>query len=80
MRFEDGKKYDCQKTDFVAGINGDCEKVPCANKVIPLAIAETEAGNILLVLDKVSMLPDETYYICQFKYFSKTRPRGLKKE
>lgn len=56
------------------------QKIPCSDQVLALAERELEQGNLLLGADKVSMLPDETYYICQFKYFAKTDPPGLKRE
>lgn len=54
------------------------ENMPCKRELINLIKEELGEGNILLSMDKVSMFPDETYYICQFKYFSKTKPYGLK--
>lgn len=47
------------------------QNVPCSDKLIAIAEKELTEGNILLALDEVSMFPGETYYICQFKYFSK---------
>lgn len=62
----------------VAELKKLAEKIPCSSRVVSLAENEIANGNILLALDRVSFHPSETYYICQFKYLSKTNPSGLK--
>lgn len=64
---------------WLSELKEKAKKAPCSDEIIKLAEAELSQGNILLALDQLTTLPSETYYICQFKYFSKTRPDGLKK-
>lgn len=51
--------------------------VPCRDKLTALVKAELMEGNVLLSVDKLTSFSSETYYICQFKHFSKTKPEGL---
>lgn len=48
------------------------QNAPCSEQIIALATAELAEGNILLELRSVGLHPSETYYLCQFKYRSKT--------
>lgn len=53
-------------------------KAPCSFKLTEIIKNEVECGNIITSFDKVTSLPDETYYIMVFRDMPKENYSSIK--
>ncbi|MBO6231239.1 MAG: hypothetical protein J6O50_11810 [Ruminiclostridium sp.] len=53
-------------------------KAPCSSKLTEIIKNEVECGNIITSFDKVTSLPDETYYIMVFRDMPKENYSSIK--